>query len=122
MAADRLTVHIELRCVNLLASPHHRATRCGPRHRTRSALPPPTSGGLELLFANVRSFDAEVDAPAATMRDLIATLRDRHIKERPELFCVDGDMCDVATRAVRSLPSALTRVRSRPPAAQASWC
>lgn len=45
------------------------------------------SGGLELLFGGVKAFGVDLPPGApATMRGLIAHMRDALLKERPELF------------------------------------
>ena len=49
------------------------------------------SGGAELLFGNVKKLPLELDSNQAwSLKQLIAHLRDNHLKERAELF-VSGD-------------------------------
>ncbi|KAL7747299.1 aspartate-semialdehyde dehydrogenase [Sorochytrium milnesiophthora] len=50
------------------------------------------SGGMELLFDNVKSKTVELpmDEGKATMRDLLPWIRDNLLKERPDLF-LDGE-------------------------------
>jgi len=50
------------------------------------------SGGLELLFSNVKEVQVEVpttDAKALTVSDVIFWARDNLLTERPELFVKD---------------------------------
>lgn len=49
------------------------------------------SGGLELLFENKKSIEVEVDTNS-NLNHLIKVLKDRHLKEHPELFYVDGSV------------------------------
>ncbi len=49
------------------------------------------SGGMELLFDNCKSLELELLPPQfiegkATVKELIAYLRDHKLQERPELF------------------------------------
>lgn len=48
------------------------------------------------------------------MREMIATLRTDHVKERPELFAVDGDVCVAfcCVRGGKASCACLTSVRA----------
>lgn len=49
------------------------------------------SGGMELLFGGVKS--AEVQVPDdSKIRDLLVVIRDKLLKERPELFMSGSTM------------------------------
>ncbi|KXN70629.1 ubiquitin related modifier 1 [Conidiobolus coronatus NRRL 28638] len=52
------------------------------------------SGGMELLFDKQieikTSIPSEINGVKTTMKELIEFVKDKHLKERPELF-VDGD-------------------------------
>ena len=56
------------------------------------------SGGLELLFGNVKSFarvaiDSDNGTDVVTMRIALAWMKDHMLKERPELFLHGESMC-----------------------------
>lgn len=45
------------------------------------------SGGLELLFNKVTKITLEFEnVSAVPLKQVLATLRDKHLKEKPELF------------------------------------
>lgn len=49
------------------------------------------SGGLEILFGKVAKHEVELaDRKSVPLKELLAYIRDHLIKERPELFVVDG--------------------------------
>ncbi|KAJ3115370.1 Ubiquitin- modifier 1 [Phlyctochytrium bullatum] len=48
------------------------------------------SGGMELLFNNQKSINADLPSSCTTMKHLIAYTKDNYLLERPELF-VQGD-------------------------------
>ena len=57
---------------------------------------PLRSGGLELLFGQIKTFNVELDVPegasrALTMQDLLTWMRVNLLRERPELFLAEGD-------------------------------
>lgn len=54
------------------------------------------SGGLELLFGQIKTFNVELVLPAdasraLTMQDLLTWMRLNLLRERPELFLAEGD-------------------------------
>lgn len=56
------------------------------------------SGGLELLFGQVKRFDVVLSRPTGSdadeplkMRGLLTWMRENLLKERPELFLGEGD-------------------------------
>jgi hypothetical protein len=50
----------------------------------------PYSGGLEYLFAKQKKIQLEFATASVTIRDVLAELKAKHLKERPELF-MQGD-------------------------------
>lgn len=44
------------------------------------------SGGLELLFDKITKIDLEIAKDEVLMKDVIAELHQKHLKEKPELF------------------------------------
>lgn len=50
------------------------------------------SGGLEILFEHKKEHVVRMRR-GATMQDLVLHVRDNLVKERPELFSVDGTVC-----------------------------
>ena len=48
------------------------------------------SGGLELLFDKVKEHKIELDGSTKPLRDVIMYIKDNLLKERPELFVIDG--------------------------------
>tara|TARA_Y100000780_G_C13418351_1_gene314713 strand:- start:187 stop:378 length:192 start_codon:yes stop_codon:yes gene_type:complete len=61
-------------------------------------VPRARSGGLELLFGQVKRFDVVLSRPTGSgadeplkMRGLLTWMRENLLKERPELFLGEGD-------------------------------
>ena len=48
------------------------------------------SGGLELLFDNQKEVGLDFDSSELPLKDVLVHLRDKVLKERPELFMQDG--------------------------------
>ena len=112
-AVGDVRLAIELRCATLagavltwkwrlLAHAWRRACVRWPCRDFIGLLPPfvprARSGGLELLFGQVKRFDVVLSRPTGSgadeplkMRGLLTWMRENLLKERPELFLGEGD-------------------------------